>query len=65
LFAYDSFGNITKSGSSLFAPTYSTTNQFTISGVTVSYDADGNLLTDNLNNTYTWDPNWGSRESLQ
>jgi RHS repeat-associated protein len=60
-FTYDSFGNITKSGTSAFTPTYSsTTNQFTISGVTVKYDADGNLLTDNLNNTYTWDPNWGN-----
>jgi RHS repeat-associated protein len=28
--------------------------------VTVKYDAHGNLLTDNLNNTYTWDPNWGN-----
>ncbi len=60
-FSYDSFGNITKSGSSTFAPVYSpATNQFTsIPGVTVSYDANGNLLTDNLN-TYTWDRYWGS-----
>jgi RHS repeat-associated protein len=64
LFTYDSFGNISKTGSSSFTPTYSTTNQFTISGVTVSYDADGNLLTDNLNNTYTWDPNWGNLLSV-
>jgi RHS repeat-associated protein len=44
-----------------FAPNYSpATNQFTsIPGVTVSYDANGNLLTDNLN-TYTWDPYWGN-----
>jgi RHS repeat-associated protein len=27
--------------------------------VTVKYDTNGNLLTDNLN-TYTWDPNWGN-----
>jgi RHS repeat-associated protein len=60
-FTYDSFGNVTKSGSSTFSPLYSsTTNQFTISGVNVHYDANGNLLTDNLNNNYTWDPNWGS-----
>ncbi len=60
-FSYDSFGNITKSGSLTFSPTYSpTTNQFTsIPGVTVKYDADGNLLTDNLN-SYTWDPYWGN-----
>jgi RHS repeat-associated protein len=59
-FGYDSFGNITKSGSLTFAPLYSsTTNQFTLSGANVQYDADGNLLTDNLN-TYTWDPNWGT-----
>ena len=61
-FTYDSFGNITKSGSLTFTPNYSssTTNQFTsIPGVTVKYDANGNLLTDNLN-TYTWDPNWGN-----
>ena len=62
-FTYDAFGNITKSvptgdNGLAFAPTYSTTNptnQFTsIPGVTVAYDANGNLTTDNLN-TYTWD----------
>jgi RHS repeat-associated protein len=55
-FTYDSFGNITKAGSSAFAPTYSfTTNQFTaIPGRSVKYDTNGNLLTDNLN-SYTWD----------
>ncbi len=54
LFTFDPFGNISKSGTSSFLPTYSTaTNQFTISGVHVTYDGDGNLLTDNLN-TYTW-----------
>jgi hypothetical protein len=55
-FTYDSFGNITKTGSSAFTPGYSVTqNQFTsIPGASVSYDANGNLLTDNLN-TYTWD----------
>jgi RHS repeat-associated protein len=60
-FTYDSFGNVTKTGSSAFAPLYSsTTNQFTISGASVAYDANGNQLTDNLNNNYTWDPNWGT-----
>ncbi len=55
-FTYDSFGNITKTGNSSFTPGYSLTqNQFTsIPGRTVSYDGNGNLLTDNLN-TYTWD----------
>jgi hypothetical protein len=55
-FTYDAFGNITKTGNSQFIPGYSLTqNQFTsIPGVNVSYDGDGNLLTDNLN-TYTWD----------
>ncbi len=54
-FTYDSFGNISKSGSSSFSPVYSSsTNQFTsIPGVTVRYDANGELLTDNLN-TYSW-----------
>jgi RHS repeat-associated protein len=55
-FTYDPFGNISKSGTSSFIPGYSLTqNQFTsIPGRNVSYDGDGNLLTDNLN-TYTWD----------
>lgn len=62
-FTYDPMGNIRKqvpSGDSglSFLPTYSTTpptNRFTaIPGVSVNYDASGNLLTDNLN-TYTWD----------
>jgi RHS repeat-associated protein len=66
LFTFDAFGNITKTGSSAFQPVYSTanTNQYSsIPGVTVSYDANGNLLTDNLN-TYTWDPNWGNPASI-
>jgi YD repeat-containing protein len=64
-FSYDSFGNIKKSGSVTFTPTYSSaTNQFTISGATITYDGDGNLLTDNLDNTYTWDPNWGRMLSV-
>jgi hypothetical protein len=64
LFKFDPFGNIVKSGSGSFLPTYSTvTNQFTISGANVTYDANGNLLTDNLN-TYTWDSNWGNPASI-
>lgn len=68
-FTYDAFGNIIKSGSLSFGPNYvfsnsATTNQFSsITGVTVRYDANGNLLTDNLN-TYTWDPNWGNPASV-
>ena len=63
-FSYDAFGNIDKSGSSSFQASYSTnTNQFSLSGVTVQYDANGNLLTDNLN-SYTWDPNWGTMSSV-
>jgi RHS repeat-associated protein len=32
--------------------------------VTIAYDANGNLLTDNLSNIYTWDPNWGNPASV-
>lgn len=59
-FTYDPFGNITKtvptgSNGLTFAPIYTATNQFySIPGVSVKYDANGDLLTDNLN-TYTWD----------
>jgi RHS repeat-associated protein len=60
-FGYDTFGNLTKTvptggtGNS-FQPTYSAaTNHITnLAGFTPSYDADGNVLNDNLN-TYTWD----------
>lgn len=62
-FSYDAFGNIAKSGSLSFQPTYSTNNYFALSGVNVQYDADGNLLTGNLN-SYTWDPNWGTMSSV-
>jgi len=71
-FTYDAFGNISKtvpSGDSgtTFLPTYWTsppTNQFSaLPGVTVSYDKNGKLLTDNLN-TYTWDPNWGTMQTV-
>ena len=64
LFAFDPFGNIQKSGSITFAATYSAaTNRYTLSGVNVQYDGNGNLLTDNLN-TYTWDPNFGNLASV-
>ncbi len=60
-FTYDAFGNLTKSvptnGTGIsFQPTYSlATNQMSnIAGFIPSYDADGNVLNDNLN-TYTWD----------
>jgi hypothetical protein len=59
-FPYDAFGNVTKnvpSGSNgpTFAPVYEAANQFySIPSVNVQYDANGNLLIDNLN-TYTWD----------
>jgi RHS repeat-associated protein len=59
-YTFDPFGNITKTvptndtGNS-FQPTYSTaTNQYTLSGCTVTYDADGHLTNDCFN-TYTWD----------
>jgi RHS repeat-associated protein len=64
LFTFDAFGNVSKSGTGTFLPTYSAaTNQFTLSGATVRYDANGNLLTDNLN-SYTWDQNWGNPASV-
>jgi hypothetical protein len=55
-FSYDAFGNISKSGTYQFQPTYnSATNQFSsIPGFTVSYDANGNVLSDG-SHTYTWD----------
>jgi RHS repeat-associated protein len=55
-FAYDAFGNLTKSGSMSFQPTYSsTTNRMTsLPGFTPTYDANGNVLSDG-SHTYTWD----------
>ncbi|HEY3824987.1 MAG TPA: hypothetical protein VGL82_10525 [Bryobacteraceae bacterium] len=53
----DAFGNIAKTSTSpgqTWSPTYNTTtNHYTQTGV--SYDADGNLLTDSFH-TYTWLP---------
>jgi len=55
-FGFDPFGNISKSGSSNFLPTYNTaTNRFsTVPGGTPTYDANGNLTND-LSHTYSWD----------
>jgi len=57
-FSYDAFGNITKSGSMSFQPTYSsTTNRMSsLPGYTPTYDANGNVLNDNFH-SYTWDAN--------
>jgi RHS repeat-associated protein len=55
-YTYDAFGNITKTGSlGTFQPTYSssTNRMATLNGVTVQYDANGNLLNDGVN-SYTW-----------
>ena len=59
-FTYDAFGNISKnvpSGSAglTFNPTYNTNNQLATlpSGASPRYDANGELLQDNLN-SYTW-----------
>ena len=63
-FSYDPFGNISKSGTSSFLPTYTgkgttPTNQFYQipggpTGTSHYYDNNGNLTSD-LTNTYTWD----------
>jgi RHS repeat-associated protein len=55
-FSYDAFGNITKTGSQSFGPTYSeTTNRYTaIGSVTPTYDSNGNVTYDGFYN-YTWD----------
>ena len=57
-FAYDAFGNISKSGTISFQPTYSyLTNRMTqIGSSTPTYDANGNVLNDTAH-TYTWDAN--------
>jgi RHS repeat-associated protein len=54
-FAYDAFGNIGKSGTMSFQPTYSyLTNRMTqIGSSTPTYDANGNVTNDFLH-TYTW-----------
>jgi RHS repeat-associated protein len=69
-FSFDAYGNISKSvpsGSTgiSFLATYSpspSTNQFTLSACTVTYDANGNLTND-CANTYTWDA-YGNASSV-
>ena len=65
-FSYDSFGNISKTangvGSSFQPASYDAANQPAVSGM--SFDTVGNTTTDNLRNSYTWDPNWGTMTSV-
>jgi hypothetical protein len=55
-FSCDAFGNISKSGSSSFQPTYNTaTNRISqLPGFTPTYDANGNLQNDSIR-MYIWD----------
>lgn len=55
-FTYDAFGNLSKSGTSSFQPTYSyLTNHMTMIGSsTPTYDSNGNVTNDFLH-TYAWD----------
>jgi RHS repeat-associated protein len=55
-FSYDAFGNISKSGSYSFQPTYnaSTNRISSVGGFTPTYDLNGNTLTDPAH-TYSWD----------
>ncbi len=57
-FGYDAFGNLNKSGTMSFQPTYSyLTNEMTEIGSSYpTYDANGNVTNDLLN-TYAWDAN--------
>jgi len=57
-FTYDAFGNLSKTGSASFQPTYSyLTNRMTqVGSSTPSYDANGNVTNDFLH-TYSWDAN--------
>jgi RHS repeat-associated protein len=57
-FSFDPFGNINKSGNSSFGATYSSsTNHMTqIGSSTPTYDSNGNVTNDFLNN-YAWDAN--------
>ena len=64
-FGYDAFGNVTKSGTGTWLPTYNqSTNRIqSIPGASVSYDANGNLLGDGVH-SYTWDGNWGNPSAI-
>jgi RHS repeat-associated protein len=55
-FTYDAFGNLSKSGTQSFQPTYSpATNHMTqIGSSTPTYDGNGNVTNDFLH-TYAWD----------
>jgi len=59
-FGFDAFGNISKTGTIAFQPTYSTTTNriSTLPGFPTppppAYDANGNLTNDSVH-TYTWD----------
>jgi RHS repeat-associated protein len=55
-FSYDAFGNISKSGTVSFQPTYSyVTNRMTqVGSSTPTYDLNGNATNDTAH-TYTWD----------
>jgi RHS repeat-associated protein len=55
-FSFDVFGNLSKSGTISFQPTYNTsTNQVgNVGGFTPIYDANGNLTSDSVH-SYTWD----------
>ena len=57
-FSYDAFGNVSKSGTVSFQPTYSyLTNHMTqVGSSTPAYDANGNATNDTAH-TYTWDAN--------
>lgn len=65
-FSYDPFGDISKTANGLglsFLPTsYNANNQPVVSGM--SFDTVGNTKTDNVGNSYTWDPNWGNMTSV-
>ena len=63
-FSFDPFGNISKSGTGTFQPTYNTMNRYqTLPGFTPSYDANGNLLNDSFHQ-YSWDQNFGNVLSI-
>jgi RHS repeat-associated protein len=57
-FSYDAFGNISKSGTVSFQPTYNyLTNRMTeVGSSTPTYDANGNAINDTAH-TYAWDAN--------